>query len=126
MSLPEQRSLVLDNNSLERALLSLFHINVMNLIVNKVQLAKNFHIQPSEIDNMYMWEYEIFLKELNSIVKKENKEQQEERDKYKVGDYRKLANPNNAMKMANQSGMKMPSMPSAPSIRMPSSGSFKI
>lgn len=126
MSLPEQRSLVLDNNSLERALLSLFHINVMNLIVNKVQLAKNFHIQPSEIDNMYMWEYEIFLKELNSIVKKENKEQQEERDKYKVGDYRKLANPNSAMKMANQSGMKMPSMPSAPSIRMPSSGSFKI
>lgn len=75
---------------------------------------------------MYMWEYEIFLKELNSIVKKENKEQQEERDKYKVGDYRKLANPNNAMKMANQSGMKMPGMPSAPSIRMPSSGSFKI
>ena len=126
MSLPEQRSLVLDNNHLERAILGLFHINVMNLIVNKVQLAKNFHVQPSEIDNMYMWEYEIFLKELNSIVKKENKEQQEERDKYKVGDYRKLTNPGNAMKMASQSGMKMPSMPSTPSIRMPSSGSFKI
>ena len=35
-------------------------------------------------------------------------------------------NPGNAMKMASQSGMKMPSMPSTPSIRMPSSGSFKI
>ena len=56
----------------------LFMINIEGLVRNKVALAKNFHIQPSEIDKMSMWEYEMFMKELNEQVKEENDKQQGE------------------------------------------------
>ena len=56
-----------------------------------------------------MWEYEIFIKELNEQVKEENKKQESEMDKYHVSDYQKMANPRNMQKMMQP---KMPSMPS--------------
>lgn len=119
-SLQKQRSLVLDNTYLEKVIFSLFQINIRNLIINKAQLAKNFHIQPSEIDRMMMWEYEMFMQELNEIVKSENKEQQKEMDKYHLGDVQKMANPKNMNKMMN------PKMPDMSQVKMPSIGSIKF
>ena len=58
---------------------------------------------------MPMWEYEMFIKELNEQVKEENKKQEADMDKYHVNDYRKMTNPNNMGKMMQP---KMPSMPS--------------
>lgn len=112
MSLQRQRSSVLDNTFLEKVIYNLFQIDIVSLISNKVQLAKNFHIQPSEIDKMCMWEYELFMKELNEVVKKENKEQKAEMDKYDVKGMQKMANPNSMSKM-------MPKMPDMSSIKMP-------
>ena len=79
----------------------------MNLINIKSALAKNFHIQPSEIDRMPMWEYELFLQELNEQVKEENKKQQDEMDKYHINDYKKMTDPKNMNNMMSQP--KMPS-----------------
>ena len=45
-------------------------------------LSKNFHIQPTEIDKMPMWEYEMYIMQLNEIVKEENEGQKREADKY--------------------------------------------
>ena len=56
------------DNSIEKAIFSLFRIDVINLIRNKVSLAKNFHIQPSELEIMPMWEYELFMDELNNRI----------------------------------------------------------
>lgn len=117
MSLQRQRSLVLDNTYMEKVLFGLFQISIVNLISNKVQLAKNFHIQPSEIDKMCMWEYELFMKELNDVVKKENKEQKDEMDKYHVKDVQKMTNSKNMNNMMN---------PKMPDFKMPSIGSFKV
>ena len=61
----------------------MWKINVVNLIQIKASLAKNFHIQPSEIDRMPMWEYEMFIEEVNRQVQEENKQQQDEMDKQK-------------------------------------------
>lgn len=116
----KQRSLVLDNTHLERVIFNLFQIDIANLISNKVSLAKNFHIQPSEIDKMTMWEYEMFMKELNEVVKKENKDQQAEMDKYHIGDIQKMTNPNNMRKMAN------PPAPNFSNMKMPSLSSIKL
>lgn len=79
----------------------------MNLISIKASLAKNFHIQPSEIDAMPMWEYEIFIGEMNKQVKEENKQQQDEMDKYHIKDY---TNPNKMNKMMHPTQPKMPSV----------------
>lgn len=88
---------------IEYGIFSLFRIDINNLITIKASLAKNFHIQPSEIDAMPMWEYELFLQDLNNQVKEENKKQQDEMDKYHINDYKKMSNPKN---------MKQPKMPS--------------
>ena len=50
----------------------LFRIDIVNFIKIKAILSKEFHIQPSEIEMMPAWEYEMFVKELNNIVKEEN------------------------------------------------------
>lgn len=89
----------LDNTYLESAIYALFKINIINYINNKASLAKNFHIPPSELDNMPMWEYELFLNSLNNIIKNENDDQQKEMDKYNINDYKKsIKNPSNYMK----------------------------
>lgn len=48
---------------------------------------------------MPMWEYEMFIGEMNKQVKEENDRQQGEMDKYHVNDYMKSANPKNFGKM---------------------------
>ena len=89
---------------------ALFKINIVGLIQIKASLAKNFHIQPSEIDNMPMWEYEMFIDELNKQVKDENKRQQEEMDKYHVNDYMKNMKNMNPSNMAKMSQPKLPDL----------------
>ena len=71
---------------------------------------ENWHIQPSEIDNMQYWEYEISIEEYQKILK-ERKEQQDEQQGSQPGmsDISKMGS--NMMKQA-QSSFKMPTMPS--------------
>ena len=105
---------VLDNSYIESALFSLFKIDIINYIKVKSILAKEFHIQPSEIDKMPAWEYELFMQEINTLVKEENERNQKEMDK---SGYSKMNDPNYMKKMAiNQmpkmdNSFKMPSMP---------------
>lgn len=74
----------------------------MNLIRNKINLAKHFHISPSEIDRMYYWEYEFMLEEVNAHIKSENERQEKENDNYS-----KNFNPKNYTKNLNNSMPKM-------------------
>ena len=87
---------------------------MIQLIKSKAILAKEFHIQPSEIDIMPMWEYEYFIRFINEAVKEENDRQQSEMSKYNVNDYKKMTNSSNMNKMAQTP--KMPSMPSMPKL----------
>ena len=101
--------------------MSLFKIDIINYIKTKAILVKEFHIQPSEIDNMPVWEYELFIKEINNLVKDENKRNQQEMDKAGYKDAQKMTNPNYASRMANKqmsnmNNFKMPSMPSMPKL----------
>ena len=78
------------------------------MVANKVALAKNFHIQPSEFELMPYWEYELFIKKLNEMIKEESKKNEEEESKYK-----QQYNPNSykAPKMPSYNPPKMPSLP---------------
>ena len=112
---------ILDNTYIEYAIISLFKIDILNYIKTKAILVKEFHIQPSEIDNMPAWEYELFLKEINNIVKEENKRNQQEMDKAGYKDVKKMSDPNYSQRMANKhmssmNNFKIPSMPSMPKL----------
>ena len=94
----------------------MYRINLENLIKNKIYIAREYHIQPSEIDKIPFYEYEIYLEQMNLIAKKqeeENKKQQEEYD-----GMRSSMNPSKMMNNMNSS-MSMPKIPSPASISAP-------
>lgn len=98
----------------------MFKINLIEHVKIKATLAKEFHIQPSEIDKMPYWEYEIFIKHINELVKDENDKQKGEMDKYHVNEYMNMTRPGNLNKMMENSTPKMPKMPDM-NIKIPNS-----
>lgn len=101
----------LDNSCIEPAIFALFRINLVENIKIKASLAKQFHIQPSELDKMCYWEYELFIRCLNDMVKDENDHQKAEMDKYHINEYMNMARPGNISKMTSNLTPKMPTMP---------------
>ena len=118
-NLDQDKKSKFDNSYIESAIFTLWKIDLINLIKTKAILAKNFHIQPSEIDKMQMWEYEMFIVQLNEIVEDENDQQKAQMDKYGVNNAMNMAKPGNIQKMQQNSMPKMPSMPNM-NISMPS------
>lgn len=93
----------------------------MDIISLKAQLGKAFHIQPSEIDRMPFWELELYVKELERLIKEENEAQKKEMDKSGIREAKKMTNPNYFSKMMSSSMPKMPDMSSFKMPSMPSS-----
>lgn len=92
----------------EGVIYGLFKIDVSNLIKTKAGLAKNFRIQPSEVDAMPYWEYEMFLTYLNEQVEEENQEQQEQMEKYHVQEHMENMRPGKMEKTMSSMTPKMP------------------
>lgn len=86
---------------MESSLYSLWKVNIENLVQNKVELVKNFYIQPSEIDALPMWEYEKYIELINEYVKRENEQHEEQKKMYDT----KFKQPS------------MPKMPKVPGIK---------
>ena len=110
------KTIKLDTSYIESCIFGLMSLDLTQLIKSKALLAKNFHIQPSEIDLLPMWEYEMFVQFINDAVKTENEEQKREMEQGEYKNLKKMANPSYVQKMANS---KMPKMPSMGSFKMP-------
>lgn len=95
---------------MEIAGFALFKINLIEHIKLRAILAKQYHIQPSEIDKMPFWEYEMFVKHLNDAAQEENEKQQAEMDKYHINEYMNMSRPGNISKMTSNAAPKMPNM----------------
>lgn len=106
----------IDGSFLEYSIFGLFTIDLHNFIYIKAILAKEFHIQPSELERMPAWEYELFMQEINKAIKEDNKRNKEEEDKYNVNDMRKMADRRNIDKMTSDSYKKVPNVPSVSSM----------
>lgn len=59
---------------------------------------------------MPAWEFEIFVREANNIVKEENERNNQEMEKAGVKDAQKMSNPNNIRKIQQASMPKMPNI----------------
>jgi hypothetical protein len=95
----------INGSYIEHIIVMLFHIDVVQLIRIKATLAKEMHIQPSEVDSMAYWEYEIWLGEIQNQVKEQNDSQEKEMKQYNIDQYK------NPSKM-------MPKTPSFGSVNM--------
>lgn len=89
---------------MELAVYSQFKVDIESLVRNKVHIARNFHIAPSEIDRLPYWEYEYMQKEMTDTIKKEQEEQEKQNRGYDVSG------------MQHQMSRSMPKMPSMPKI----------
>ena len=78
------------------------------MVRNKVHIARNFHIAPSEIEQLPYWEYEYMQKEMTDTIKKE----QEEQEKQEKG----MGGISNMQRQMRNSMPRVPKMPSVPSI----------
>ena len=81
------------------------------MVQNKAQLAYSCRTQPSEVDRMPYWEYELYMKSMSKIIEDENKRQEEaEKGRSTSGqDY---------MRQAQRTMPKMPNY-KVPNINMP-------
>ena len=103
---------------LEHAIYMMFRINLRNLVKNKLFICKEYHLQPSEIDRLYYYEYEWILEEIN-ILQKEQEKQNEAQQK----EYDSMRGNMNMGQMMNN--MKS-SMPNLGSMKMPNMGQLKV
>ena len=106
----------IDGSFLEYSIFGLFTIDLQNFIYIKAILAKEFHIQPSELERMPAWEYELFMQEINKAIKEDNKRNKEEEDKYNVNDMRKMTERRNIDRMTSDAYKKVPNVPSVSSM----------
>lgn len=75
-------------------------------------MSKQFHIPPTSFNDMYYWEFEIYMKYVNDLVKEENDAQKAEMDKYGVSDMM------NGMKSGKFMKNMTPKMPSVVTPKM--------
>lgn len=76
------------------------------------------YLQPSEVERLPYWQYEILVEELEDLNKKEKEEQENPDQKgYKLPNGMKLPSKSD-MQSGNYSGMKLPkvTMPKMPSL----------
>tara|TARA_Y100000287_G_scaffold182444_1_gene180000 strand:+ start:2868 stop:3089 length:222 start_codon:yes stop_codon:yes gene_type:complete len=67
-------------------------------------------MQPSEIENMFYYEYWYYVKNLSEYIKEKNKQQQAQQEQQEE----------RSSSMRNQYKPKAPKMPKMPSIKTPS------
>lgn len=90
-----------------KRLLSMFQIDITELLSNKFQLmVQDTKAQSNVIDSWYYWEYELYIKLLNQ-KNKEEKEQQDKQDKEQGDKYSNMSNfnPNKMMSAYNPSNL---------------------
>jgi hypothetical protein len=84
----------------------MWSIDVRNLVQNKFIICREYHIQPSEIDRMLMFEYEYLLEDIKAYVKKQEEQQKED-------------NANNSFNMPNMNSMMSQYKSSMPRVSVP-------
>jgi hypothetical protein len=81
----------------------MWSINIRSLVQNKFILCREYHIQPSEIDRMLMFEYEYLLEDITDYVKEQEKQRKKDEKENKMN----LPNYNSMMSQAQASVPKV-------------------
>ena len=92
---------------MESALYSLWRINIENLAKNKLFICKDWHIQPSEIDRVPFYEYELYLESINTNNKEEAERQEKENKQYEAMS-KSYKNPTSSFKAPSMPSFSMP------------------
>lgn len=81
-------------------------------------MSKQFHISPQAFNEMYYWEFEIYMMQVNDLVKEENDSQKAEMDKYGVSNMMKGMKDGSYMRNMTKGVMPKVPTPSTPKFDM--------
>lgn len=59
-----------------------WRLDIKNLVQSKAWLLKNYHLQPSEVEKMPVWEWQLFVDEISRMIKEEEEERKKQEKKY--------------------------------------------
>ena len=90
-----------------------FRIDTEQMMKNFLYICKDYHIQPSEINQMPYYQYEIYLEEIKAIQKQQEKEN--EKQEKQQSQMMKGMNTNSMMNNINRN---MPSI-NIPKVNIP-------
>lgn len=90
-----------------------YRVSTEQIFKNQLYICKDYHIQPSEIDRMPYYEYELILEEIKAIQKQQEKEN--ESQEKQQSQMMKNMNPNSMM---NSMKGSIPNM-SMPKVNIP-------
>ena len=97
---------------MEYATYSRFHVDVRNLVKNRLYITKETHVQPSEYESWPYYEYEYFIEDLREYIENENKKNEEENKKYDMTSMK-----SNISKLTGSiPSFKTPTLPKAPKL----------
>ena len=89
-----------------------FHVDVRNLVKNRLYITKETHVQPSEYESWPYYEYEYFIEDLTEYIENENKKNEEENKKYDMTSMK-----SNISKLTGSiPSFKTPTLPKAPKL----------
>ena len=85
-----------------------FRVDIEQMYKNFLYICKDYHIQPSEINKMPYYQYELYLEEIKAIQKQQEKEN--ERQEKEQSQMMKSMNPSSMMNTMNRNmgNMNMP------------------
>lgn len=75
---------------------------------NKLFICKDWHLQPSEIDKVPFYEYELYLEAINANNKEEAERQEKENKQYEAMS-KSYKNPSSSFKAPSMPSFSMPS-----------------
>lgn len=55
----------------------MYQVDTGNLVRNKINICREYHIQPSEIDRLPYYEYETYIEEIQEIQKREEEQRKQ-------------------------------------------------
>ena len=96
---------------MESSLYSLLKVDIRNLVRNEASLLKYQRMQPSEVERLPYWQYELLIDNIIEL-NKEEKEEQEKQEQKQSGKYqlpKGMPSMNDVKRMTSSStGMRIP------------------
>lgn len=90
----------------------MWQVNIENLVKSKLFICRDYHVQPSEIDRLPFFEFEIMCGEIKEMAEKQQEDNEKQREQ--------MPGMPNVNKMMSNIGRNVTSsMPKMPTISIP-------
>ena len=82
------------------------------MVLNKIALLREWQLQPSETENLTLWEYDIWVEELQKELQAKAEQHEKESKQYEGLNKNAISNSSSSTSLRNIKGqLKLPKIP---------------